>query len=291
MKNRLKAFGYINLIVLIILIIMWVTVFFVQGLPGAVSWGVLKLIIPFTGIPAILINIVLLIKNLLRKQTISRRIAGVLVSGTAIFPILLTMNVLLLAYPADITKVSPAVTVAWPFKEEAVIGFGGDRVEDNLPHAVWASERWAYDIVMEPYNTGSKETASYGIWNKEVYSPVSGVVVEAYDEEEDIRANTEEFISSEGNHVYIRIASTGTYLLLNHLKKDSVALKTGDEVEAGDYIGRVGNSGSTSEPHLHIHHQRQDPTKMVLPVFAEGLPLYFEGIKDSMPVKDTIITP
>lgn len=291
MKSRMKAFGYINLIVLAILSIMWIAVFFVKGLPGAVSWGVLKLIVPFAGIPVMLINIVRLVINLIRKQTVGRRIAGLSVGVIATFPILLTMNLLQFAYPADINKVTPVLTVAWHFKEEAVVGFGGNRVEDNLPHAVWASERWAYDIVMYPYNTGSEEPESYGIWNKEVYSPVSGVVVEAYDEEEDIRANTEEFTSSEGNHVYIRITKTGTYLLLNHLKKDSVARKTGDKVAAGDYIGRVGNSGATSEPHLHIHHQRQDPTRILLPVFAEGLPLYFEGIKEQMPVKGSVVKP
>ncbi|MDO9301112.1 MAG: hypothetical protein Q7T89_07000 [Anaerolineales bacterium] len=37
--------------------------------------------------------------------------------------------------------------------------------------------------------------------------------------------------------------------------------------------GQCGNSGNTSEPHIHIHHQRQDPS--VYPInFAEGLPLY-----------------
>lgn len=36
------------------------------------------------------------------------------------------------------------------------------------------------------------------------------------------------------------------------------------------------NSGNTSEPHLHIHHQRQDPAE--LPVnFAEGPPFNFRG--------------
>jgi len=42
MKNKLKNFGYLNLIALLILSIMWIAVFFVKGLPGAVSWGVLK---------------------------------------------------------------------------------------------------------------------------------------------------------------------------------------------------------------------------------------------------------
>jgi 6-phosphogluconolactonase (cycloisomerase 2 family) len=141
---------------------------------------------------------------------------------------------------------------------------------------------------MEPYDTGHAELASYGIWNKEVVAPASGMVVAAYDEEEDILPNTEEFKSAEGNHVYIKMDASGTYLLLNHFKKDSLTVRTGDHVNKGEVVGHVGNSGSTSEPHLHIHHQRQDPTKVAFPIFAEGLPLYFEGTDaQPMPVKGT----
>jgi len=90
--------------------------------------------------------------------------------------------------------------------------------------------------------------------------------------------------------VYIQIEKTGTYLLLNHLKKDSVNVEVGDQVTVGDLIARVGNSGSTSEPHLHIHHQRQNPLEMWTPVFAEGLPLYFENkVQNYMPVKGAVI--
>jgi len=92
--------------------------------------------------------------------------------------------------------------------------------------------------------------------------------------------------------VYIKIDETGTYLLLNHLKKDSIIVKPGDRVKTGDLIGRVGNSGSTSEPHLHIHHQRQDPTQTLMPIFAEGLPLYFKDMAGkSMPEKNQIVVP
>jgi len=90
--------------------------------------------------------------------------------------------------------------------------------------------------------------------------------------------------------VYIQIEKTGTYLLLNHLKKDSVNVEVGDQVNVGDLIARVGNSGSTSEPHLHIHHQRKNPLEMWTPVFAEGLPLYFENeVQNYMPVKGAVI--
>lgn len=80
-------------------------------------------------------------------------------------------------------------------------------------------------------------------------------------------------------------------MLLNHLKKSSVLVKAGDHLKPGDTIGRVGNSGSTSEPHLHIHHQKQDPTKVIYPILAEGLPLFFEDASgNSMPKKGSVIT-
>ncbi|RLL43963.1 M23 family metallopeptidase [Oceanobacillus piezotolerans] len=196
----------------------------------------------------------------------------------------MTMNIIQLPYPNDIDRVDPAVTVYWPLAEETVVGFGGDKLEHNQKHVTWASERWAYDLVMEPYDIGSMRNEDYGIWNKEVFSPVRGKVIGAYDGEADVEPNSEEFTSMAGNYVYIRIEETGTYLLLVHLKKDSVMVEAGDYVQPGDVIGRVGNSGSTSEPHLHIHHQRQDPTKMLYPTLAEGLPLFFEEINgEAMP--------
>ena len=81
------------------------------------------------------------------------------------------------------------------------------------------------------------------------------------------------FQAPKGNHVVIQL-ETGTYLVIAHLKPGSVVVKTGETVEEGQVIGQCGNSGNTSEPHIHIHHQRQDP--VVYPGdLAEGLPLYF----------------
>ena len=82
--------------------------------------------------------------------------------------------------------------------------------------------------------------------------------------------NTE---APEGNIIALKL-ETGTYLIIAHLKPSSVLVQVGDQLEEGQIIGQCGNSGNTSEPHIHIHHQRQDPT--VYPInFAEGLPLYF----------------
>ncbi|WP_240528080.1 hypothetical protein [Bacillus cereus] len=89
---------------------------------------------------------------------------------------------------------------------------------------------------MEPYNINSDSNEDYGIWNREIYSPVSGIVVAVSDDEADIKLGSENFISMEGNHVYIKIKETGTYLLLNHFKKDSVSVEVGDHVKPGGHL-------------------------------------------------------
>lgn len=300
LSKKRTSIGFFNRVLIVAILALWTSVFWFQGLAGAVSWTLIKLVLPFAGVAIMLgFGIAATIMRVKKKEMLKPSVTFVM-GGILAFPVLITLNVVPLAYPASLTNAAPSAVIISPLKEIAVIGWGGDRLEDNLPHAMWASERWAYDIVMEPFDHGSEKLEDYGIWDKEVFSPAEGTVVAAYDREEDIPPNTENFLSTEGNYVYIRLEETGTYLLLNHLKQDSVAVEAGDEVRIGDYLGRVGNSGSTSEPHLHIHHQRQNPSKTLFPVAAEGLPLYFSsgteavlpGMAGSfMPVKGESLRP
>lgn len=290
-KNR-KFNKVLNYFMMIIILAMWGSVFIIHGIAGAVAWGLAKLLIAPVGVVLVLVSLIALIICLVRKKNITQIIISLLLSIILAFPMLMLMDVLQIAYPENIDKASPSIKVRWPLLETTIVGWGGNTVETNAPHVIWASERWAYDLLEEPVNIGSKTLTDYGIYDKDVVAPASGTVVEAYDEEDDIPPNSEDILSMEGNHIYIKIEATGTYLLLNHLKKGSVLVKAGDPIDEGDIIGKVGNSGSTSEPHLHIQHQRQDPTKIIYPIFAEGLPLFFKDIDgNSMPVKGSIITP
>lgn len=287
-----KQIGIANVLLLVVIAFLWISVLWVQGLAGAFSWMLLKLAMPIAGFGVVVAYGIALIIFAVKRKKMIRLAISVLLGLAMMFPILMTINAIPFAYPARLGDTSPSLTIASPFKVDAVIGWGGNTLEENLPHAMWASEQWAYDIMMPPFDTGSTYLNDYGIWDKEVFSPVEGTVVESYDGEDDIPPNTEEFISAEGNHVYIRVKETGTYLLLNHLKKDSVAVNAGDEIKVGDFIGKVGNSGSTSEPHLHIHHQRQNPAGAWFLVAAEGLPLYFDTASGfRMPVKDELLKP
>ncbi len=58
-----------------------------------------------------------------------------------------------------------------------------------------------------------------------------------------------------GNTVIFGL-ETGTYLVIARLKPYSVLVRTGDGLTEGEQLGECDNSGNTSEPHIHIHHQR-----------------------------------
>lgn len=53
-----------------------------------------------------------------------------------------------------------------------------------------------------------------------------------------------------GNHVILR-GDDGIYALVAHLMRGSILVKEGDQVLAGQTIARCGNSGNSSEPHVH----------------------------------------
>jgi murein DD-endopeptidase MepM/ murein hydrolase activator NlpD len=76
-----------------------------------------------------------------------------------------------------------------------------------------------------------------------------------------------------GNHV--RLVCGEADVLLAHLMRSSVAVTSGQWVEAGQLIGRVGNSGLSLEPHLHLHAQYRGPAGNFLA--GEPMPLRIDG--------------
>ena len=55
-----------------------------------------------------------------------------------------------------------------------------------------------------------------------------------------------------GNYVMIDHGKN-EYSLYAHLQPGSVGIRVGDQVKAGDVIGKLGSSGNSTEPHLHFH--------------------------------------
>jgi hypothetical protein len=54
-----------------------------------------------------------------------------------------------------------------------------------------------------------------------------------------------------GNHVVVRVRP-GVYATYAHLQRGSIGVDVGDHVQSGQNIGRLGNSGNSSQPHLHF---------------------------------------
>ena len=76
-----------------------------------------------------------------------------------------------------------------------------------------------------------------------------------------------------GNHVTVAHAD-GTAAVYAHLKKDSARVRKGAQVVAGDILAAVGNTGNSSEPHLHVQlMDRRNPAEAV------GIPMLWRGLQ------------
>jgi hypothetical protein len=74
-----------------------------------------------------------------------------------------------------------------------------------------------------------------------------------------------------GNHVVVDMGDS-TYCALAHLKRGSIRVTKGQAVRAGQQLAECGNSGNSSEPHIHF--QLMDTSRTA---FAVGLPFRFIG--------------
>lgn len=135
---------------------------------------------------------------------------------------------------------------------------------DLVGVGAWGSRRSGLDPA---------EPEAYAIFGELLLAPCAGTVVHAADGAPDRIPPGAAPASLEGNHVIL--ACRGAWVVLAHLARGSVAVAPGDPVAVGDPLGRVGNSGSSDEPHLHLH--AQTPGTAEAPLGGAPLPIDFEG--------------
>ena len=279
---------YVLVILVAFLIISWSVVYLVNGVISVIVWWSIQafsVVSIFISIGSVLLFVW---KVIFRKRIDRALLFIVLFSIIGVWPLGWFANIGGLAYPAYVQTMSPKIVVRFPLNERALVGWGGDRVETNY-HVIKPNERWAYDILIPPAEVKSSKLGDYGVYGAKVMAPASGTVVSINKDEKDVVPGSDDFQSMAGNHIYLRLDETGTFLMLAHLKKGSINVREGQHVNEGEVLAQVGNSGSSSEPHLHIHHQRQDPSKVSM-FLAEGLPLYFQTEKGAMmPERGTYI--
>jgi hypothetical protein len=148
-------------------------------------------------------------------------------------------------------------------------------------HRKSRSQRYALDIVKLNFLGGRAagiypaHLEAYRIFNEVVYAPCAGSVTASVDDQPDLPPGQMDRNNIAGNHIVIRCAGIDVYIGIAHLRQGSVLVRTGEEVAAGQPLARVGNSGHTSEPHLHIHAKRGGAADSMLD--GEGVPIRFNG--------------
>lgn len=185
-----------------------------------------------------------------------------------------------------------------PFRGQWLVFWGGDTAEQNMHHDV-PNQRYAFDFlgVDEQGNTRKGDglvNEDCLAFDREILAPADGVVTDVIDGVGDNSPGSMNPYSALGNAVFIEHRKNEVSVLA-HLKLNSVKVKVGDKVERGQPIGLCGNSGNSSEPHLHYHLQNT-------PIIQDGtgIKCFFDKMKivrqdkekteeNYSPVKDDII--
>ena len=164
-----------------------------------------------------------------------------------------------------------------PFKGEWSVTWGGDTKEQNY-HVQSIAQKNAFDfLIYDEKGSTHKGTGEanedYYAFGKELYAPCDGEVVLVVDGIKDNIPGVLNPIYIPGNTVIIKTAN-GEFVFFAHFKQHSIVVKQGQKVTTGALLGLCGNSGNSSEPHLHFHLQNtEDMTK------ATGAKCFFDQLK------------
>lgn len=141
-----------------------------------------------------------------------------------------------------------------PIQEEWFVFWGGTNEFLNY-HYIYESQRYAYDLVRmkdgRTYQDNILLNESYYAFDKEVVAPADGKVVKVMNIITDNIPGEMNEKEPAGNYVILEHENR-EYSLLAHFKQHSIVVKEGEAVKQGQTIGFCGNSGNSSEPHIHF---------------------------------------
>ncbi|WP_394438698.1 M23 family metallopeptidase [Streptomyces sp. SGAir0957] len=168
-------------------------------------------------------------------------------------------------------------------------------------HTHFHAQSYAIDLTHHPLGSPAPKPSwlwpfgrrphHYPAFGAPVLAPGDGVIVAASDRQRDHLSRTslpgfgylflEGFIRSLGwprhlwgNHIVLKL-DHGTYAGFAHLKRGSLRMAVGDRVSAGQQLAQVGNSGNSSEPHLHFQLMNGPDSEI-----AQGMPFTWHYRRD-----------
>jgi hypothetical protein len=160
---------------------------------------------------------------------------------------------------------------------EWTIAHGGKRRMTNYHHGS-PSQRYAYDMVVhkagrarEGDGSSNKHFHCYGL---PVYAPADGTIHTQID---GIPENRPGDRGTAGGNGVIIDHGFGEYSSLWHMIPGSLKVKKGDKVTMGQEIGKVGNSGRSTGPHIHYHVSTVPSPRGEVGLQAPFVDLYVDG--------------
>jgi len=143
----------------------------------------------------------------------------------------------------------------------------------------WRGQSYGVDLVqldglgLRAKGVQPADPRAYRIYGARVLAPCAGRVMLAVDGLPDMQVPETDHKHMAGNHVLLRCPQAD--VLIGHLSQGSVQVRPGEDVATGVWLGAVGNSGNTGEPHLHVHAQR--PGSASAPLGGAPLQILFDG--------------
>ncbi len=164
-----------------------------------------------------------------------------------------------------------------PFKGEWYTFWGGKTTSQNY-HNASPQMRGAYDFLVmgengRSHRNGASKNEDFYAFGKEIIAPTGGKIIFTSDGVKDNNWPSMNRDAAYGNVVMMETENK-EYLVFAHLKLNSITVKQGQKVNQGDLLGLCGNSGNSTEPHLHFQMQN-------IPDFSSptGAWTYFEKIR------------
>jgi hypothetical protein len=263
MRARLNWWHYLGFALLLIQVSLFAIPQTRPGLFGAVCWYSGSDRVIWLGVAGLLFLCAILWSAWQRPFWTRWR-----VGGYAMLVALACSPLAFRAYPSSYDDAPSQVRFRLPLDGPVTVGWGGATPDVNY-HVVAADQRWAYDLLVTKegisHQGDGTKLQDYYAYGLPVLAPADGTVRSVGQ-----LGGT----PACGNHIVLEVAS-GQFVFLCHLQPGSITVKEGQAVRMGQALARVGNSGNTSEPHLHIH--LQDTPEDTL---GEGIPLYFHSYRD-----------
>ena len=155
-----------------------------------------------------------------------------------------------------------------PINEDWFVFWGGTNVFDNY-HYAYEQQRYAYDLVQvkngATFTGNPLNNENYYAFGTDVVAPLQGTVVTVVDGcIDNVPGEMDEALLA-GNYVVLEHPNQ-EYSMMAHLKNGSISVKVGDVVKEGHILGQCGNSGNSSEAHIHFQvmdHPQLDQAKSI----------------------------